>query len=90
MRENLVEWPVQFIMDCTWAVQSSGLSGEHIICEGGDSITGALEAFRCLEAFSHLRIVRSYFSINGYCKDIELADVGAKIQVRWTSRGETR
>lgn len=74
-----VELPEQFIVDCAWT-NGTGSSGGNFGCDGGDSDIGALEVVRKFGGIlPSASAYGSYLSINGYCKDTRLMDVGAKV-----------
>jgi len=76
---KLVTLPEQYVLDCTWT-NNTGDSGTNSGCDGGDSDIGALEVVR---KFGGIVPTASsygpYMAVNGYCKDISLMEVGAKI-----------
>jgi len=76
---HLVVLPEQFVLDCTWT-NGTGASGENSGCDGGDSDIGALEIVRKFGGVVPTAAAYgSYLSINGFCKDTRLMEVGAKI-----------
>jgi len=78
-KRNLVELPEQFVLDCTWT-NMTGDSGSNSGCDGGDSDIGALEILRKFGGVvPTAKAYGSYLSTNGYCKDIRLMDIGAKL-----------
>jgi len=71
--------PEQFVLDCTWTT-GTGSSGSNSGCDGGDSDIGALEIVRKFGGvIPTSQAYGSYLSINGFCKDTRLMDVGAKL-----------
>mmetsp|Transcript_100111 Transcript_100111/g.250948 ORF Transcript_100111/g.250948 Transcript_100111/m.250948 type:complete len:573 (+) Transcript_100111:73-1791(+) len=76
---SLVQLPEQFVVDCTWT-NDTGASGCNSGCDGGDSDIGALEIIRKFGGvIPSAAAYGDYLSVNGYCKDIRLMEVGAKI-----------
>jgi len=76
---RLIELPEQFVVDCTW-VNSSGSSAGNAGCDGGESDIGALEIVRKFGGIvPTAESYGSYLSVNGFCKDVRLMQVGAKI-----------
>jgi len=76
---SLVELPEQFVVDCTWT-NNTGASGCNSGCDGGDSDIGALEIVRKFGGvIPSAAAYGAYLSVNGYCKDTRLMEVGAKI-----------
>jgi C1A family cysteine protease len=74
-----VELPEQLIVDCAWT-NGTGASGGNFGCDGGDSDIGALEIVRKFGGvIPTAASYGSYLAVNGYCKDMRLMDVGAKI-----------
>jgi len=70
---KLVELPEQFLVDCTW---TSGAAG----CDGGLSDMAALEVVRKYGGvIPSAKAYGTYLSVNGYCKDTRLMEVGAKV-----------
>jgi len=75
---HLVELPEQFLVDCTWPNATGRSRGNHG-CNGGNADVGALELIRKYEGkIPTAEAYGSYLSVNGYCKDIQQMDVGAK------------
>merc|ERR1712032_817128 len=75
----VVELPEQFVVDCTWT-NGTGDNGGNAGCDGGDSDIGALEIVRKFGGvIPTARAYGSYLSVNGFCKDTRLMEVGAKI-----------
>merc|ERR1719343_961302 len=76
---HLVPLPEQFLVDCTWT-NNTGASNGNLGCDGGDSDIGALEVVRKFGGvIPTAAAYGSYLSVNGYCKDTRLMEVGAKI-----------
>lgn len=76
---ELVVLPEQFVVDCTWT-NGTGSSGSNSGCDGGDSDIGALEIVRKYGGvIPTAKAYGSYLSVNGFCKDTKLMEVGAKI-----------
>jgi len=75
----VVELPEQFVLDCTWT-NGTGASGSNSGCDGGDSDVGALEIVRKFGGIiPTAKAYGQYLAVNGFCRDISLMDVGAKI-----------
>lgn len=76
---KLTVLPEQYIVDCTWT-NNTGASHGNFGCDGGDSDIGVLEVVRKFGGIvPTAQAYGSYLSVNGYCKDIKLMDVGAKV-----------
>jgi len=76
---QLVELPEQFAVDCLWTESING-SQSNNGCDGGDSDIGALEILRKFGGvIPTAAAYGSYLSVNGFCKDVRLMGVGAKI-----------
>jgi len=76
-KNDLIELPEQFVLDCTW---TNGTGGVNNGCDGGNSDVGALEIVRKFGGIiPSAAAYGQYLSTNGYCRDIGLMDVGAKI-----------
>jgi len=76
---KLVELPEQFVVDCLWT-NNTGTSGCNSGCDGGDSDVGGLEIVRKFGGvIPSAAAYGAYLSVNGYCKDTRLMEVGAKI-----------
>jgi len=76
---HLVELPEQFLVDCAWK-NATGSSGGNFGCDGGNADLGALEIIRKYGGvIPTAKDYGSYLSVNGYCKDIQQMEVGAKI-----------
>jgi len=74
---RLVELPEQFVVDCAWTNSTAGANSG---CDGGNSDVGALEIIRKYGGvIPSAKAYGSYLSVNGYCKDTRLMEVGAKI-----------
>jgi len=78
-KNKLVVLPEQFMVDCTWT-NNTGSSGTNSGCDGGDSDIGVLEIVRKYGGvIPSAQAYGSYLSVNGYCKDINTMEVGAKV-----------
>jgi len=74
---RLVELSEQFVVDCTW---TNGTAGANSGCDGGNSDVGALEIIRKFGGvIPSAAAYGSYLSVDGFCKDTRLMEVGAKI-----------
>jgi len=77
MKGKLVELPEQFVVDCTW---TNGSTSANMGCDGGNSDTGALEIVRKFGGkIPSAAAYGNYLSVNGYCKDTSLMEVGAVV-----------
>merc|ERR1719265_552847 len=71
--------PEQFIVDCAWT-NNTGASHGNLGCDGGDPDIGVLEIVRKFGGIVPTAAAYgTYLSVNGYCKDTRLMDVGAKV-----------
>lgn len=74
-----VELPEQFVVDCTWTNSTDALKLNNG-CDGGNSDVGALEIVRKYGGvIPSAKAYGSYLSVNGYCKDTRVMEVGAKL-----------
>jgi len=75
---RFVVLPEQFVVDCTWLTRAN--SSSNAGCDGGNSDVGALEIVRKYGGVvPTAKAYGSYLSVNGFCKDTRLMEVGAKI-----------
>jgi len=76
---KLVELPEQFVLDCTWTNGTNG-GPSNSGCDGGNADIGALEIVRKFGGIvPTAKAYGGYLAVNGYCKDINSMEVGAKI-----------
>lgn len=76
---RLVPLPEQFLLDCTWTNGTEG-GASNLGCDGGNSDIGVLEVVRKYGGIIPTAMAYgSYLSVNGYCRDTRLMEVGAKV-----------